>query len=99
MTIHSSILAWRLPWTEEPGGVAKAATTEAQHTLVPLVRSKTQGGLCVLFPDILNCLKNNWGFGKWISYVVLCLMDIFESWSMCFHTGLKPSLKDSPLCG
>ena len=20
MTIHSSILAWRMPWTEEPGG-------------------------------------------------------------------------------
>ena len=20
MTIHSSILAWRIPWTEEPGG-------------------------------------------------------------------------------
>ena len=21
MAIHSSILAWRIPWTEEPGGV------------------------------------------------------------------------------
>ena len=21
MTIHSSILAWKIPWTEEPGGV------------------------------------------------------------------------------
>ena len=21
MTLHSSILAWRLPWTEEPGGL------------------------------------------------------------------------------
>ena len=21
MTIHSSILAWRIPWTEEPGGL------------------------------------------------------------------------------
>ena len=21
MAIHSSILAWRLPWTEEPGGL------------------------------------------------------------------------------
>ena len=21
MTIHSSILAWRTPWTEEPGGL------------------------------------------------------------------------------
>ena len=21
MTMHSSILAWRIPWTEEPGGL------------------------------------------------------------------------------
>ena len=26
MTAHSSILAWRIPWTEEPGGVAKSQT-------------------------------------------------------------------------
>ena len=33
MAIHSRILAWRIPWTEEPGGiqsmVAKMDTTEA----------------------------------------------------------------------
>ena len=23
MSTHSSILAWRIPWAEEPGGVAK----------------------------------------------------------------------------
>ena len=23
MTIHSNILAWRIPWTEEPGGCGK----------------------------------------------------------------------------
>ena len=27
MGIHSSILAWRIPWTEEPGGVAKSQLT------------------------------------------------------------------------
>ena len=34
MATHSSILAWRIPWTEEPGGntvhrVAESDTTEA----------------------------------------------------------------------
>ena len=24
MTTHSSILAWKISWTEEPGGVAKS---------------------------------------------------------------------------
>ena len=26
MTTYCSILAWRIPWTEEPGGVAKSLT-------------------------------------------------------------------------
>ena len=30
---HSSLLAWRIPWTEEPGGVRESDTTEAtEHT-------------------------------------------------------------------
>ena len=29
MATHSSILAWRIPWTEEPGG---SDTTERLHT-------------------------------------------------------------------
>ena len=26
MATHSSILAWRIPWTEEPGGLTKSQT-------------------------------------------------------------------------
>ena len=28
MAAHSSILAWRIPWTEEPSGSQEPATTE-----------------------------------------------------------------------
>ena len=42
MTTHSSVLAWKIPWTEEPGatvhGVAKSQTRLSdQHTeaLIP----------------------------------------------------------------
>ena len=40
MTIHSSILAWRIPWTEEPGrlqsmGLQESNTTERLSTLSP----------------------------------------------------------------
>ena len=39
MAIHSSILAWRIPWTEEPGGaavqgVAKSQTRLSNFTLI-----------------------------------------------------------------
>jgi len=28
MVTHSSILAWRIPWTEEPGGLQSMGHTE-----------------------------------------------------------------------
>ena len=31
MTTHSSILAWRIPWTEEPGWATVHSITESQH--------------------------------------------------------------------
>ena len=41
MATHSSILAWKIPWTEEPGrqqpmGSKKSDTTELIHTYVAL---------------------------------------------------------------
>ena len=28
---HSSILAWRIPWTEEPGGAQSMGSQRARH--------------------------------------------------------------------
>ena len=33
MAIHSSILAWRIPWTEEPGRLTVHGVTESQTQL------------------------------------------------------------------
>ena len=52
--MHSSILAWKIPWTEEPGGLwpwapKELATTEVRehvHKIEPLflnLRKKTVG--------------------------------------------------------
>ena len=30
MATHSSILAWRIPWTEEPGGLQSSGVPESQ---------------------------------------------------------------------
>ena len=34
MATHSSILAWRIPWTEEPGGLQSIWSQKAGHDLV-----------------------------------------------------------------
>ena len=31
MTIHSSTLAWRIPWTEEPGGLQSTGSQRVRH--------------------------------------------------------------------
>ena len=31
MTTHSSILAWRIPWTEEPGGLQSTVSQRVEH--------------------------------------------------------------------
>ena len=31
LAIHSSILAWRIPWTEEPGGLQSIGSQRVGH--------------------------------------------------------------------
>ena len=33
METHSGILAWRLPWTEEPGGLQSVGSQRVRHDL------------------------------------------------------------------
>ena len=33
MAIHSSILAWRIPWTEKPGGLQSVGSQRVGHYL------------------------------------------------------------------
>ena len=33
MAAHSSILAWRIPWTEEPGGLQSMGVAKSQTEL------------------------------------------------------------------
>ena len=35
MATHSSSLAWRIPWTEEPGGLQSTWLQTVGHNLVP----------------------------------------------------------------
>ena len=34
MTTHSSSLPWRIPWTEEPGGLQSMESQRVEHNLV-----------------------------------------------------------------
>ena len=42
MATHSSILAWRIPWTEEPGGLQSMGSQRVRHKGRNLARMQGQ---------------------------------------------------------
>ena len=66
MVIHSSLLAWETPWTEEPAGynprggkesdmTERLSTSTAQHrvcSLTTLISGADENGLCALFASV-----------------------------------------------
>ena len=38
MVIHSSILVWRIPWTEKPGGLQSIGSQRVGHDFSSLAR-------------------------------------------------------------
>ena len=41
MTTHSSILAWKIPWTEEPGKLWSIGSQRVRHDLVTKHQQQT----------------------------------------------------------
>ena len=66
MAPHSSVLAWRIPWTEEPGGLQsmgslKSDTTERLHVRFSLSGIGEGNGT----PLQCSCLENPRAGGAW----------------------------------
>ena len=56
MATHSSILAWKIPWTEEPGGIQFTGSQRVRHDLATK-QQVTQG--IISLPKDCNRLKIN----------------------------------------
>ena len=50
MTVHSNILAWEVPWTEEPGGLQSIGLQRVGHDLV-ITHTHSFNGLCSFNKD------------------------------------------------
>ena len=56
MATHSNILAWRIPWTEEPGGLQAMGSQRVRCDLVTKQQQKQQ---TKLFCTMLGVLYNS----------------------------------------
>ena len=70
MATHSSILAWKIPWTEEPGGLQwggkrsrqDLVATQQQQYIHTTMSFKTS----FFFPEVLFVINNN----IWYSVII-----------------------------
>ena len=56
MATHSSIIAWEIPWTEEPGGIQPMGSQRATNTLSHFKRVFLKGLNTFHLPDHVNGL-------------------------------------------
>ena len=53
MAIHCSILAWRIPWTEEPGGLPSLSLSKLTSEIYSFVYPLPQSGYPITSPNSL----------------------------------------------
>ena len=54
MAAHSSIIAWRIPWTEEPGGLQSVGSQRVRYDRV--TKNNTGHSLIVVEDTHAKCL-------------------------------------------
>ena len=75
---HSSILAWKISWTEEPGGLQSMGSQKVGHDWATNIYSLTR--ICAIFVNksyFYQHFNNHQGlllFSLWVVNVVLCLV-------------------------
>ena len=82
MAMHSSILAWKMPWTEEPGGVQSMGFARVRHDLVTKPQGTKDSTCLAVRPKegsrgerFLDCRGYVWFLNIWI---LMCVCFIGE---------------------
>ena len=89
MATHSSIIAWEIPWTEEPGGLQSIGLHRVTHDWSSLAR--THPHCWALYSVPLICFSILSAISCYLDYCSFILLSIFSSlWVMfsCFFTCL-----------
>ena len=60
MATYSSVLAWRIPWTEEPGGLQSMRSQRGEHELSDSAYTRASR-LCIsfLFLNVMAAVQHN----------------------------------------
>ena len=85
MATHSCILAWRIPWTEQPGGLQSMGSQESNTTLQ--LNHQATGIYCIAQGTILNILLKKKKRQCWYLLFQEALLQ-WKSWVVCPFSAL-----------
>ena len=73
MATHSSILAWRIPWTEEPGRLQSMGSQRVRHDRPTFTMQSTN-----------MCTQCHHSTGQNLHHISPGQLQLFHKWSFCF---------------
>ena len=90
MATHSSILAWRILWIEEPGGIQPIGSQWVRHAWNNLAKAQTlfhQYFMGLMYRYIITLVKfipfySLWCYFKWIFFLIYLIV-------YCYYLGLQ----------
>ena len=90
MVTHSSNLAWRIPWTEEPGGLHSMGSPRAINTHIYIyhiffIHSSISGHLGFHLSVIVNNLSGNMGVQISLEILLSILFNIHPEVELLDH--------------
>ena len=95
MTTHSSILAWRIPWTEESGGLQSMGLQRVrydQETNTFTFYFKEEKQVAIESLNLLY-LKNYHETKKYLYIKLFCILYIFQTMGYCIIITSKSTYK------
>ena len=94
MAIHSSILAWRIPWTEKPGRLQSMWSRRATNTFI--FSSPPYQSPCLFFSLVMICslLPPSLFFFSFLSFFLFLLRYFVLSCPCVLQRGLRGTASD-----
>ena len=93
MATHSSILAWRIPWTEEPGRLQSMGSQRVRHAWTTFIHvTSLHDGKEHQEENIHHCGKEDSGFLRDVS----CECGVCSQWREMTHSPLCCSTPFAP---
>ena len=87
MAPHSSILAWKIPWMEEPGRLQSMGSQRVRHNWVTSLTHYCLTGMCCCFHVLVWKLQKGWNVSQWTP--MYSPSEFYHISSTCFSTHLS----------